>query len=189
MGWIILVAGLALWIVAHLFRRIAPEARARLGDPANPKDKSKGIFAIAILASIVLMVIGYRMVPFVNVYFPPAWGIHANNLLVLLGFYLFAVSGAKTRLARVIRHPQLSGFSLWAIAHLLVNGDLAAVLLFGGLLVWAVVEIVLINAQTEWVKPEPVPARKEISAVVITIVLFAVVAAIHAWLGYWPFPN
>lgn len=189
MGWVLLVLGIALWFGAHLFKRVAPAARARLGDPTDPKDKSKGIFAIAILASVVLIVIGYRMTPFISVYYPPVWGVHATNLLVLLGFYFFAVSGAKTRLARVVRHPQLSGFSLWALGHLMANGDLAAVLLFGGFLIWAVLEVILINAQTTWQKPEPAPARKEISAIVITVVLFGIVSAIHTWLGYYPFPG
>jgi len=95
MGWILLIAGIALWFGAHLFKRVAPAARARMGDPSDPKDKSKGIFAVAILASVVLIVIGYRMAPFVTVYIPPAWGVHATNLLVLLGFYMFAVSGVS----------------------------------------------------------------------------------------------
>ena len=181
---ILLLLGLALWIAAHLFKRLAPERRAAMGE------KGKGPVAIAILAGIVLMVLGYRGAAFIPVWTPPSWAWHLNNLLVLLGFYLFAVSGAKTRLHRVIRHPQLTGFALWAVAHLLVNGDLASVLLFGGLLAWAVAEIVLINrAVPDWTPPPVGPVRKEITSVVATLVLFGVVAAIHSWLGYYPFPG
>ena len=51
------------------------------------------------------------------------------------------------RVVGVIRHPQLTAVKLWAVAHLLVNGDSASLLLFGGLLVWAVLEVVIINKQ------------------------------------------
>jgi uncharacterized membrane protein len=89
-----------------------------------------------------------------------------------------------------MRHPQLTGFSLWAVAHLLVNGDLASIILFGGLLVWALAEIALINrAQPDWTPPPVGPMRKEFTSVIATLVLFAVVAGIHAWLGYYPFPG
>lgn len=182
MMYAILIAGLALWIVPHVFKRVAPETRASLGTPA------KGAVAVAIILSIVLMTIGYRGTPYVQVYFPPAWSYHANNLLVLLGFYLFAVSGAKTRLHQYIRHPQLIGFSLWAVGHLLANGNLSAVILFGGLLLWALSEIVLINrAVPDWTPPAKGPMRKEFTSVAATLVLFGVVAWIHTWLGYYPF--
>lgn len=179
---IILVLGVLLWSAAHLFKRVAPDARARLGDPG------KGIVAVALLVSIVLMVIGYKSAdgPFFWGRTPALAGI--NNLLVLLGFYMFAASGMRTRITRLTRHPQLIGFSLWAVGHLLVNGDMPSFVLFGGLLAWAVAEIMLINAQDgEYVPPHPVPVKREAMAVVAAVVAFAVVAGIHWALGYPPF--
>lgn len=179
MSWIILIAGVALWWGAHLFKRIAPARRAALGEAA------KGPIAIALIVSVVLMVIGYR-----GAEGPVWWGrspalTGINNLLMLLAIYLFAASGMKTAITRRIRHPQLTGFKAWAVAHLLVNGDLVSFVLFGGLLAWAVVEVILINrAQPAWTPPEPAPMRKEIIALVATLVVFAVVAWIHTWLGY-----
>jgi uncharacterized membrane protein len=179
---IVLVLGLALWWAAHLYKRLAPDARARLGE------KGKGLVAAALLVSVILMVLGYRAAPYVAVWTPPGFLIHVNNLLMLLAFYCYAASGMKTALTRAIRHPQLTGFSLWAVAHLLVNGDLASVILFGGLLVWALVTMALINrAEPVWTPPPPAPARKEAMAVVGAVVVLGVVAAIHTWLGVWPF--
>lgn len=178
-----LVLGVALWWAAHLFRRYAPDARARLGE-----EKGKGPIALALLASVVLMVIGYRMAEG-----PIWWGRSTaltgiNNLLVLAAFYLFAASGSKTRITRSIRHPQLTAFSLWAVAHLLVNGDLASFILFGGLLVWAVTEIVVLNRATDWEPPaHDVPIRKEATAAIAALVLYVIVALIHGWIGPWPF--
>ena len=140
----LLIAGLALWCAAHFFKRLAPSARAKLGP------KGKGVMALTILASVVLMVIGYRAAAGA-VY----WGrtpalVGINNLLMLIAFYVYAVGGPKGDriwLGTKLRHPQLVGFSIWAVAHLLVNGDVESFVLFGGLLVWALAEIVLINSQ------------------------------------------
>ncbi|MGL5009563.1 MAG: NnrU family protein, partial [Paracoccaceae bacterium] len=127
----LLILGLALWWSAHLFKRIAPTPRARLGD------RGKGPVALALLAAVVLMVIGYRGAEMIVLWTPPAFLTHVNNLLMVLAFYLFAAAGSKTWITTKIRHPQLTGFKTWAVAHLLVNGDLASVVLFGGLLAWA----------------------------------------------------
>ena len=176
---IYLLLGLALWWGAHLFKRIAPDARAKLGDPG------KGLIAILLLLSIWLMVKGYGQADG-----PFFWGRNAalvgiNNLLMLLSVYLFAAAGAKTALARRMRHPMLAAVKVWALAHILVNGDLPSFILFGGLMAWAVVEVIVINrAQPEWTPPEPSPQSKEIKAVVITLVIYGVIAAIHYWLGY-----
>lgn len=178
----VLALGVALWTGAHLWKRVAPASRIGWGD------KGKGLVTAAIIASLVLMVIGYRGADFIHVWSPPPFLTHVNNLLMLLAFYLYAASGMKTLVTRSIRHPQLTGFKAWAVGHLLVNGDLASILLFGGLLGWAVASVVLINkAQPVWVKPETSSVGKEIGAVVGAIVVMGVVAGIHIWLGVWPF--
>lgn len=177
----LIILGVALWWAAHFFKRFAPKARARMGDAG------KGAVAIAIALSIVLMVMGYRGVDHIDVWYPPSFLVHVNNLLMILAFYLYAASGLKTGITRKIRHPQLTAFKTWAFAHLLVNGDLASILLFGGLLGWAVVSVILINrAQPEWTRPEPAPASKEVMAVVGAVVVTGLVMGIHNWLGVAP---
>ncbi len=177
----LLILGLFLWWGAHLFKRLAPARRVAMGE------KGKGPVALAILGSVVLMVLGYRAAEFIPVWYPPAFLVHLNNLLMVLAFYLYAASGAKTAITRVIRHPQLTAVKTWAVAHLLVNGDVASLVLFGGILAWAVVEVIVINrAEPAWVRPEPAPIRKEVSAVVATVVVVVIVMAIHNWLGVQP---
>ncbi len=179
---ILLVLGLILWWLPHLWTRIAPDSRAAMGA------KGRGIVAALIAAGIVLMIVGFRMAPFIAVWDPPYGLRHLNNLMVLIAFYLFAVAGAKTRLHRHIRHPQLTGVIVWAVAHLLVNGDLASIILFGGVLIWAVAEILLINrAEPAWTPPPKGPIRKEFTSVLATLVLFGLVGTVHRWLGYNPF--
>jgi uncharacterized membrane protein len=147
----------------------------------------KGLVTVGVLAGVVLMVMGYRGVEHIDLWYPPAFLTHVNNLLMLFAFYLYAASGMKTRITRVIRHPQLTAVKTWAVAHLLVNGDLASVVLFGGILAWAVVEVILINkAEPRPVPPAPAPVGKEIGAVVGAVVVMGVVMMIHNWLGVPP---
>ena len=186
MIWLIL--GVALWCGAHLFKRLAPGARSAMSSRMG--DGSKGVVALVLLISVVLMVLGYRWAEFVPVWSPPAWTVHLNNLLMVIAVALFGLGNSKSRLRGTMRHPQLTGFSLWCIAHLLVNGDLASLVLWVPLLVWAPVEIRLINAQEP--RPEPYvdgTVAGDIRFAVISLVVFAVIAAVHAWLGVWPFPR
>lgn len=186
---ILIVLGLAFWCGAHLFKRLAPERRAEMGDAA------RGVVALGVVAGVVLMVIGYRGsdwlgIPgadFVFLWDPPRFLVHLNNLLMLFAFYLYAASGMKTRITRVIRHPQLTAVKVWAVAHLLVQGDLASVVLFGGLLAWAVVSVILINrAVPRPAPPAPASVGREIGAVIGAVVVMVVVMLIHNWLGVQP---
>lgn len=177
----LIVLGLALWWAAHLWKRLAPGSRASMGD------KGKGLVTVGVLAGVVLMVVGYRGVEHIDLWYPPAFLTHVNNLLMLFAVYLYAASGMKTRITRVIRHPQLTAVKTWAVAHLLVNGDLASVILFGGLLAWAVVEVILINkAVPRGPLPEPASAGKEVGAVLGAVVVLVAIMLVHNWLGVPP---
>ncbi|QFT64673.1 NnrU family protein [Roseivivax sp. THAF30] len=179
---LLLILGLLLWVAAHFFKRVAPEQRAAMGNAG------KGLVAVGVLAGLVLMILGYRAAPLIPVWNPPSFMVHINNLMMLGAVFLYGMSATKGRLRGKLRHPQLTAVKVWAIAHLLVNGDLASIILFGGLLAWAVAEVILINKSTTWDRPEPGPAKKDVVLLIISIVMFVLITGIHAWLGVWPFP-
>ncbi len=184
-----IVLGLLVWSGAHLFKSAAAGTRAEVGAALGPK-LSKGLFALAILAGLVMMILGYRAAPFVPLWTPPGWTVHLNNLLMLgaVGVYGFGMSKGRAR--ALLRHPQLTAVVIWTVAHLLVNGDLAALLLFGGIGLWALASMAAINRRDgPWQRPEPGPAKRDLVLVAITLVLFGVITAVHAWLGVWPFPG
>lgn len=182
MGYPLLILGVLTWSGAHLFKRLAPARRAAMGEGG------RGLVSVLSLLAIVLMVLGYRWADAVWLWSPPEFLRHVNNLAILIAFYLFAASGMKTRITRVIRHPQLTAVKLWAVAHLLVVPTLAGLILWGGLLAWAVVSVIVINrASRDWVRPPPASVGKEIGAVVGAVVVMGVVGWLHGWLGPWPF--
>lgn len=174
-----LVIGVLLWSAAHLFKRILPEVRASMGKAG------RGGVALAILASVVLMVIGYRAAEYQEVYFLPLWVWHLNNLLMLFAVFLTGVGQAKGVIAAKMRHPMLTGVLVWALAHLLVNGDVASLILFGGIGIWALAEIIVINrAEGPWTPPEPGPIRKDLAVAAVSVVLYGLFAGVHYWLGH-----
>jgi uncharacterized membrane protein len=177
----LLILGLILWSLAHFYKRLMPAHRAKLGD------KGKGPIAIALIIALLLMIFGYRWAEFIPVWSPPAFFTHINNLLMLIALFVFGMSATTGRLRGKMRHPQLVAVKIWAIAHLMVNGDLASIILFGGMLVWAVASVILINRSEEWVRPEPGDAKKDKLLVIITVVSFVVITVIHALLGVSPF--
>ena len=178
---LLILLGLILWSGVHFWKRIAPDSRARLGNTG------KGIVAIGAILGIVLMVIGYRAAEG-TVYWgrsPAMTGI--NNLLMVLAFYLYAASAAKTRVTKWVRNPQLTAVKVWAISHILVNGDTPSFLLFGGLFAWALAEVIVLNRVAPPAPYRAVPVKKEINAVIATVIAFSITSAIHIWLGVNPF--
>ncbi|MCT4557085.1 MAG: NnrU family protein [Pelagimonas sp.] len=178
---ILLVSGVALWWAAHLFKRVAPEARANLGD------RGKGLVALALLGAILMMIFGYKTAD--GAFF---WGRHPatvgiNNLMMIAALYFTSPGPSKGALFYKMRHPMLTGFVIWALAHILVNGDVASFVLFGGLGLWAIVEIAVINrAEPDWTPPAKGAIKKDIIFAAASIVLLAIIGMVHQWLGYMP---
>lgn len=174
-----LILGVALWWVAHLLGRIAPALRAKAG---------RGAVAVAVLVSVALMVWGYRHADFAYLYTPlPGIG-HLNNTLMLVSVFLFGVGGTKGTLYPRMRHPMLWGTVVWATAHLLVNGDLASLILFGGIGLWALVQMAVINAAGPWARPAAGRGLKgDAMNAVGTLALYAAIAGVHILAGHNPF--
>ncbi len=179
----LLTIGILLWVLSHTMKRIAPGPRASLGDP-----RGKALMAIMALAGIVLMVIGYRGMDTIPVYTPlPGMG-HLNNLLMLISLFFFAMAGMKPGVTNtIVRHNMLTGMLIWALAHLLVNGDLASIILFGSMALYSLLSMVLISRAVPWERPARGPILTDVKAAVGAVVLYAIIAGIHIWLGHNPF--
>lgn len=183
-----LTLGVLLWSITHLIPAAAVDFRKGVIDKLG-ENPYKGIFTLLMVFAIYLIISGWKATLPEFLYIPPAWGRHAASLLVLIAFILFSASHGQNNIKRYVRHPQLSSVVVWGIAHLLANGESRSIVLFGGLTLWAMVEIVLLNRRDgAWEKPAPAPRKKDIIAVVAGVVVYAVFAHLHGWLfGVSPF--
>ena len=175
----LLIAGIALWFVTHLFPAVAPRARdtliQKLGE--NPY---KGIFSLLILAALLMIVFGWKSAVPSALYAPPIGPGIVPSVLVLLGLVIFFASQTRGHIKRLIRHPQMTGVLFWSTAHLLANGDSRSVSLFGGFAVWAVLEIILINRREGARVDKPAAAiSQDLVTIVIGGVVFALVGHFH----------
>ena len=181
-----LILGLIVWVAAHLFKRLASGMRA--GMQARMGKRSKALFAAVILASLVLIIVGYRGADLVTVYTPGSGMTHLNNTLMLFALVIYSAGMSKGVLWTRVRHPQLVGTSLWAVAHLAVNGDLASVLLFGTMLAWAVATIFIVTAQDgPWQRPVAGKLKRDLVMVGGVLVAYGLIAGLHVWAGLSPF--
>ena len=138
---IVLVLGLAIFLGVHSLRIFADDWRTaqinRIGENAW-----KGLYSLFSLAGLVLIVWGYgmsRSAP-VELWSPPVFTRHLSGLLMLLSFVLLAAAYVPgTRIRQAVGHPMVLGVKTWAFAHLIANGRLGDLVLFGTFLVWSIV--------------------------------------------------
>lgn len=135
---LVLVLGLVIFFAAHLTRMVVPQWRA--AQVAVNERRWKGLYALVSLVGFVLIVWGWVLyrpeAP--QLYDPPSWGRHAAMLLVLLALIgVVAAYQPAGRIKATLQHPFIVGVMLWSVGHLLANGDLAGVLVFGSFLVYS----------------------------------------------------
>ncbi len=176
---LLLIMGLALFLGAHSVRIVADDWRsariARIGPLAW-----KGLYTLVSLVGFVLIVYGYGQARGVTVlYAPPTWLRHVAALLTMPAFVLLVAAYVPgTRIKRAVGHPMVLGVKLWAVAHLLANGALADVLLFGSFLVWSVADYAAARRRDRIAGTVYLigPASRDIIAVVVGLVAWAAFA-------------
>lgn len=177
----LLIAGIAAWFVVHLMPALAPDFRQGLIDKMGSKPY-RGLFALAVLASLAIIVFGWRSIPEETLYRLPEWAGVVTLLLMVAAIILIGAANYQTGIRRFIRHPMLTGVILWSVGHLLSNGTTRALVLFGSLGIWAILEIILINRRDgEYVKPISPGFSGELKGVFISGILFGVVYYLHPY--------
>ncbi|MCK6430004.1 MAG: NnrU family protein [Burkholderiaceae bacterium] len=189
----LLILGLVLFLGMHSTRIVADDFRsaqvARLG-----VNGWKAIYSVISIAGFVLLVYGYglaRESPTV-LFVPPPWMRHVTALLTIPAFVLLAAAYVPgTRIKRAVGHPMVAGVKIWAFAHLLSNGTLADVVLFGTFLAWAVFDYVAARRRdrASGTVYATGPVARDVTAVAIGLAAYVVFAFwLHAWwIGVRPF--
>lgn len=174
-----LVIGVLLWAYSHLMKRVTPGLRARLGEGPG-----KGLVTILSFLSIWAMVQGYRTAGLVPLWQPPE-GLRVVSLaLMALAVVLVTLGFSRGVMRTWLRHPMLTSVIVWAVAHLMMRGDLASLVLFGGIGLWALVDMTAINRmQPEWQRPAKGPVVNDAIHLAISAVVLGAIAWLHGWLG------
>lgn len=182
----LLAAGMLVFTLVHLYPAVFVGSRGRLIARLG-RNPYRGLFSLAVLAGLIVIVAGWRSAVPEAVYTPPISGRVVPALLVFLAFVLLVAAQSNTNIKRYVRHPQMSGVVLWSVAHLLSNGDSRSVLLFGGLGAWAVAEQLLCNRRDgAWQRPGPFPVMSDVITVAIAIVGFIIIWRFHGALSGVP---
>lgn len=193
----LLIVGLILFLGIHLLPT-APEVRdsmvARLGAGGY-----KATFALLSLIGLIVIVLGYHKMqlhPGKNpvLWDPPVWTRHIALLLMLPSLIFLVASQIPSRIRTALRHPMLVGIKIWALAHLLANGDVASLLLFGSFLAYAVYDRISVK-QRAALGPlggkEPNGIANDVLVIAIGTALYAaLLLGGHQWLfGAAPLPQ
>lgn len=186
----LLILGLLLFFGTHAVSIFAEPWRNRMAAKlgAGPW---KGLYSLVSLGGFLLIIYGYglaRQDPIV-LYLPPAWTAHVTALLMLFVFPLFFAVYLPGHIKTAAKYPLLVAVKIWALAHLLANGMLADVLLFGSFLAWAIADRVSMKRRTPRSLPAaPASPFNDVIAVVAGLMVYALFVfwAHEAWFGVRP---
>lgn len=192
-----LILGLAIFLGVHAFTMARQPRAALVGNMGE--GAYKGVYSLASLVGLVLIAWGfgqYRAGGWVDVWYPPVAMRHLALLLNWLAFVFLVAAYVPGRIKRTLKHPMLAAVKVWALSHLLSNGDLGSMLLFGAILAWAVVARISLKRRPDEVLqhggPMAAPAgwRNDIIAVAAgTVIWFAFARWLHPLLigvNVWP---
>lgn len=188
----VLVVGLIVFLGIHSVSIVAPQFRNRMAASlgAGPW---RGIYSLISLIGFVLIVWGYglaRREP-VLLYSPPFWTHYVTAVLMLPVFPMIFAPYFPGRIKATLKHPMLVGVKLWAVAHLISNGTLADVVLFGGFLVWAVADRISYKRRVPRpLHTAPPAARNDAIVVIVGLAIYVLfVLWLHQkWIGVAPLP-
>ncbi len=179
MGLLVMIVGLILFLGVHTLttqRGLRAQCIASLGEGGY-----KIGYAVASFAGLALIVWGfahYRADGMIPVWSPPTFLRHLNIALMLPAVILVMASYIRGRIYTAVKHPMLAGVKLWAFGHLLANGDLGGIILFGSFLAWAVFDRISLKRRADAGAP-PIPVggvTNDAIAVAVGVVAYLALA-------------
>ncbi len=177
MGLLTMIVGLAVFIGTHLVttrRDLRGQLVGRYGEVPY-----KIAYSVLSLVGILLIAYGfahYRASGWIPVWNPPVFTKHLSLLLVWPAIIFVVAAYIPGNIKRVLKHPMLVGVKLWAVAHLLANGDLGSIILFGSILAWAVYDRISLKRRTDPGAP-PIAIGgwpRDVAAVIVGTLLYLV---------------
>lgn len=176
----ILASGLVLFIGVHLLPTatgMRTHLHMRMG-----KNTYMGIHSLISLAGIILIVYGFSHTDRISVYLPVPGLRPVAVALMAVSIILLAAANMPGNIKRFTRHPMLWGVTLWAVAHLLANGDRAGLVLFGGMGLYALSGMYVANRHGAQFQEQKQPPRKDIITIIAGLLAYALLMVLHPYL-------
>jgi uncharacterized membrane protein len=180
-GLAILVAGLVVFIGAHVFVTMRDQRAALIGRIGEWP--YKGLLALASVTGLILIGYGfgeYRATGWIDVWYPPHWTYYVTELLMWPASIFVVAAYIRGNIWRTLKHPMLVGVKTWGVAHLISNGDLGSILFFGSFVLWAGYDRMTLKHRADAGAPT-IPAgghRNDIIALVVGTVLYVVLGLV-----------
>jgi uncharacterized membrane protein len=165
-----LILGVAVFIGAHLIPSV-PSLRGRLQKRVGA-NAYRGLFALVSLIGFVLLVVGMGQAPTVVLRNPPVWASSVPVFGMPVALILFVAAFMPTNLKRVTRHPMLWGVTIWAAVHLLANGDLASLILFGSFGAFSLFDMWSANQRGAKLSTKVVPYWRDLLPIVVGAIVY-----------------
>lgn len=168
----ILLSGIFIFFAVHLlpgFVNVRNKLISNLGEGPY-----KGLYSLTALSGLVLIIYGKSKAEYLSIWEPPLWSKHVVILTMLISFYFLVAADMKSNIKRFIRHPMLLGVALWAGVHLLANGDLASILLFGSFLIFSLIAMVSANVRGATKQQNQYSIKSDIVTVFASVVAYVI---------------
>ena len=173
----LLMTGLILFFGAHLSPGVFG-LRTRLV-AALGENRFRAIYIATSVTGMVCLITGKSIAPYVSVYFPPIWARPATVLLMTAAFIMLAALLIPANFRRFTRHPMLWAMTLWSTAHLLANGDLTSILVFGCFGLYALVSMWSLNTRGAALDTTRYAPTRDLLVVATGLLAFACIAWLH----------
>jgi uncharacterized membrane protein len=178
MPWLVL--GVAIFIGTHLIPSV-PKLRQAARDRVGAK-AYQGLYSLAALIGLVLIVVGMGRAAFIPIWNPVPGGRTAAIYGMPLALILFIGAYMPSNLKRLTRHPMLWGVTLWAGLHLLANGDLASLILFGTFGLYSLFDMWSANRRGATLSKTVYPLWRDAALVAAGLVVYVALLYAHGWL-------
>jgi uncharacterized membrane protein len=177
---LLLIIGVSLFVAIHLVPSVVP-LRSALFEGLGEK-AYKGVYSIAALAGLGLMIYGKAYAEYIPVWSPPVWSRHIAWVAMVPALILIVAANVPGNIKRFTPHPMMWSVLIWSACHLFANGDQASIILFAPLGMFAIIHIITANARGATTQTEVLPVAADIKVIVIGLVTYGIFAGGHAFM-------
>ena len=181
---ILLAIGVTLFVLVHLVPSVIPlrsALRDRLGEGAY-----RGAYSLLALTGLILMIYGKAYTDYLPIWNPPQWTRYLTWVVMIPALFLIVAANVPGNIKRFTPHPMMWAVLIWSATHLAANGDLASIILFAPLGIFAVIHIITANSRGATTQTDVLPFAADMKILGMSLVSYAILAVAHPYFFKMP---